>query len=172
MTCTRGCAAIAIWVFVAQLLSACSTINFLWPAAVPAPPPRPPMVPAPPAAARSFDYSTPDRVRAEIIRWFWRAGYPKIQVEALVDHARNESGFRPCAANGPNLRYTFQWSGARLGRLYQFAGARSRCPPLDKQLAFADYELRSEPNYSCFWRATTRTAALAALRRGFGHGRC
>jgi hypothetical protein len=39
-------------------------------------------------------------------------------------------------------------------------------------LAFADAELRNEPKYSCFWRTTTESAALAALRRGFGRGSC
>jgi hypothetical protein len=39
-------------------------------------------------------------------------------------------------------------------------------------LAFTDNELRNEANYSCFWQATTRSGALAALRRGFGRGRC
>ena len=54
----------------------------------------------------------------------------------------------------------------------EFAGAHGTCPSLEKQLAFANNELRNEPNYSCFWRATTKSAALSALRRGFGGGMC
>jgi len=39
-------------------------------------------------------------------------------------------------------------------------------------LAFADRELRTTPDYACFWRATTAAGALADLRRGFGRGHC
>jgi hypothetical protein len=125
--------------------------------------------PAPPPAIGPD--ASPGQVRAEIIRWFTKAGYQIPQVEAMVEHAKIESGFRPCATNGSSLRYTYQWSGARLRRLRDFAGT-SGCPTLEKQLAFADYELRNEPNYSCFWNQTTPSGALRALRRGFGHGSC
>jgi hypothetical protein len=173
MKCIRGCAATVVWILLALFMSACSSgFDFLSPAAVSPPPQQPPVAPAQPLAARAVDTATPGGVRAEIIRWFSRAGYQSIQAEALTEHAGIESGFRPCASNGSNLRYTFQWSGARLRRLDEFAGARGSCPPLEKQLAFANNELRNEPTYSCFWRATTKPAALAALRRGFGGGRC
>src|SRR6266851_5643640 len=150
MKCIRGCAATVVWISLALLMSACSSgFDFLSPAAVSPPPQQPQVAPAPTAAARPVDSATPGGVRAEI-----------------------ESGFRPCAANGSNLRYTFQWSGARLRRLDEFAGVRGSCPPLEMQLAFAHNELRNEPSYSCFWQATTKSAALAALRRGFGGGTC
>jgi hypothetical protein len=145
------------------LMSACSSEV---PVLVPPPLPQP----APPPAQRP-EPSTPGRVRAEIVRWFSAAGYRVFQAEALAEHARIESGFQPCAAGAADLRYTFQWGGTRLQRLHAFAGAR-RCPPLATQLAFADRELHDEPNYSCFWQATTKPAALAALRRGFGRGSC
>ncbi len=173
MKCIRGCAAIVVWISLALFMSACSDgFDFRFLETVPPPPQQPPIVPARPFAVPAVDYSTPGGVRAEIIKWFSRAGYQSIQIEALTEHAAIESGFRPCASNGSGLRYTFQWSGARLRRLDEFAGAHGNCPSLEKQLAFANNELRNEPNYSCFWRATTKSAALSALRRGFGGGMC
>jgi hypothetical protein len=122
---------------------------------------------APPAA----EPSSRGQVQATIYRWFLDAGYPSFQAAALVDHARIESGFNPCISGRGGLRYTYQWGGTRLQRLYEFAGTRT-CPPLAKQLAFADNELRHNPNFSCFLTSSTREAAVAALRRGFGQGRC
>lgn len=122
----------------------------------------------PPQTAES---STPGQVQTAIYRWFIQAGYPAFQAAALVDHARIESGLNPCIRGPGGLRYTYQWGGTRLQRLYEFAGTRN-CPPLVRQLAFADDELRRNPNFSCFLTASTRDAAVAALRRGFGRGRC
>jgi hypothetical protein len=122
----------------------------------------------PPPAAEP---STPGQVQTANYNWFLQAGYSPHQAAALVDHARLESGLNPCVSGRGGVRYTYQWNGTRLQRLYEFAGTRS-CPPLAKQLAFADNELRSNPNYSCFLSASTRDAAAAALRRGFGRGRC
>jgi hypothetical protein len=153
-----------VWISVILLISACSS-EVATPTVTAAPQPQP----APPPL-RS-EPSTPDRVHAELVRWFSAVGYRGFQVEALADHAKIESGFRPCAAGAAGLRYTYQWGGTRLQRLYEFAGAQ-RCPPLDTQLAFANDELRHDPKYSCFWQTTTRSAALAALRRGFGGGSC
>jgi hypothetical protein len=158
----RACAAIAVWISVTLLMSAC-TSEVVAPPVITAPPPPPP----PPHS----EPSTPGRVHAEIVRWFVAAGYPEFQAEALAEHARIESGFRPCAAGPAGLRYLFQWGGLRLRHLHEFARAHT-CPSLDTQLAFADNELRNEPNYGCFWQATTKSAAVAALRRGFGRGRC
>ncbi len=144
------------------LLAACAN-EAVAPPVMPSPPPPP--------SPQRLEPSTPNQVQAEIVRWLSTAGYHRFQAEALAEHARIESGFRPCAAGRAGLRYTFQWGGLRLRRLYEFAGSR-RCPPLDTQLAFADNELRNEPKYSCFWQTTTKSAALAALRRGFGRGTC
>jgi hypothetical protein len=153
------------WLALALLMSACSDEVVAPPVTIaPQPQSRPP---PPPVSV----FSPPNEVRAEILRWFSAAGYRGFQVEALAEHAKVESGFRPCAAGAAGLRYTYQWGGRRLEQLYDFAGER-RCPSLDAQLAFTDSELRTEPNFYCFWQTTTKSAALAALRRGFGRGRC
>lgn len=115
--------------------------------------------------------TSPNQVANAIIHYFTSAGYQRFQAEALADHARVESGFRPCAAGPGGYRYSFQWSGLRLQRLHEFAGGPG-CPSLDVQLAFTNNELRGNPNFSCFWQATDRASALRALRRGFGQGRC
>jgi hypothetical protein len=133
----------------------------------PAPPPQAEVAfPAPHPAPR-----TPAAVRAEIIRWFWTHGYKAFQISALLGHARDESGYRPCAVGPDGLRYLYQWGGTRLQRLHRFAGTNG-CPPLDTQLAFANLELRGEPKFACFWLAPTAITALSALRRGFGRGSC
>ena len=126
------------------------------------PPPVPPSVAEP---------ATSGPVQTAIYRWFLQAGYPAFQAAALVDHARIESGLNPCIGGRGGVWYTYQWGGTRLQRLYEFAGTRT-CPPLAKQLAFADDELRHNPNFSCFLTSNTRAAAVTALRRGFGRGRC
>jgi hypothetical protein len=160
----RGAGFVLLAVVGASLVGGCAT----------KPPPtiaRPVVRPPPPPAAVIPSPSTPAEVRAEIIRWFSVHGYKPFQAAALADHARAESGFRPCVDVG-DRRYTFQWSGLRLRRLIADAGAGEACPPLNKQLTFADAELRQEANYYCFWQATTETEAFRALRRGFGRGRC
>ena len=127
--------------------------------------------PPPPTSPPRPEPRTRGGVQAEIIRWFSAHGYRPSQVYALVDYVRMESNFNPCITNGRSYLYSFQWDTERARRLAAFAGTNS-CPPLEKQLAFADRELRTNPNYSCFFYAADRTTALAALRRGFGYGRC
>ena len=136
-------------------------------AELPPPPPGPP----PPAEQGPVYPPTPEEARDQIVRYFSKAGYRDFQVAALVEHARAESGFRPCAAGPAGLSYTFQWGGTRLQQLHEFAKTDG-CPQLGKQLAFADSELRHEAKFACFWSATTEQAAYAALRRGFGAGSC
>jgi len=164
----RACAAIAVWISVMLLMSACSIFENVLPVATAQIPPQPP---PPEPSPQRLEPPTPAQAYAEIVRWFSAAGYQKFQVEALAEHARTESGFRPCAAGPAGLRYTFQWGGTRLQRLHEFART-SGCPQLDTQLAFADKELRNNPRFSCFWGTTTASAAFAALRRGFGRGSC
>jgi len=160
----QASAANAAWITVILLLAACAPEVDQEPLRFPAPPPQA-QAPPPPV----IEPSTPGQVQTAIYRWFLKAGYPPFQAAALVDHARIESGLNPCIAGA--YHYTYQWSGRRLDRLYEFARTRG-CPPLAKQLAFADQELRNEPNFSCFLHTTGREEAVAALRRGFGHGRC
>jgi len=152
------------------------TATLLLAACVAGPDEQPPRFPEPPPRAQAppwpmVEPSIRGGVQTAIYRWFVNAGYPPFQALALMDHARIESGFNPCIAGPGGLRYTYQWGGARLQRLYEFAGTRS-CPPLAKQLAFADNELRGDQNFSCFLSTTTRENAVRALRRGFGLGRC
>ena len=149
-------------------MPACSLLQFAAPPPTPAPPPT---QPPPLFAPLSVSPPPPGEAGAEIVRWFSAAGYRDFQVQALVQHARAESGFRPCARGPGGYNYTFQWSGTRLRQLHEFAQT-SGCPRLDTQLAFADRELRDDPKYACFWDATTEPAAYAALRRGFGRGSC
>src|SRR5690348_12804052 len=100
MRVVRAGAAPLVWVFGALLLAAGSSGSA--PPPVAAMPPPPQSQPAP-AAARSA--ATPHAVRAEMVRWFSRAGYRRAQVDALVDYANMESGFRPCAINPAGYRY-------------------------------------------------------------------
>jgi hypothetical protein len=170
----RPSAAAAAGIFAMMSLAACSEIEFLAPPpadTVPRPLVLPPPVPAPPEATESLAPPPPAEARAETAAWFAAAGYKDFQVAALLEHARVESGFRPCVHGAGDLSYTFQWSGTRLRRLHEFARTQG-CPQLRVQLAFADQELRHEPRFSCFWAAATERAAYTALRRGFGNGSC
>jgi hypothetical protein len=151
-------------------ISACSIFEDFEPPPLetafnPLPPPPPPPIPP------SLTPPTPEEARAETVTWLSAAGYRDFQVDALVEHAKTESGFRACAAGTGDLSYLFQWGGTRLQRLHEFAHT-SGCPQLHTQLAFADKELRNDAKFSCFWEATTERAAYAALRRGFGRGSC
>ena len=160
----RGAGFVLLAVVGASLVGGCAT----------KPPPtiaRPVVRPPPPPAAVIPSPSTPAEVRAEIIRWFSVHGYKPFQAAALADHARAESGFRPCVDVG-DRRYTFQWERAATGAADRGCRRRRGVPTLNKQLTFADAELRQEANYYCFWQATTETEAFRALRRGFGRGRC
>lgn len=154
---------------VAMLLASC-TFPHGFPHG-PAPSFPPPLPPVEAVAPPLPEPQTPAEVRAEIQRWFLAHGYQRFQVAALLGHARDESGYHPCIAGPAGLHYTFQWGGTRLEDLHRFA-ADNGCPPLDKQLAFADSELRQNGKFACFWQATDAESALAALRRGFGRGVC
>jgi hypothetical protein len=163
----RTLAAVAAGFSAMLSMSACSLLEDLTPPPLStafSPLPRPP---APP----SLEPPNPDEASAEMARWFAVHGYKEFQIEALLEHARVESGFRPCAAGPGGYRYTFQWGGGRLQQLQEFAHTDG-CPQLHAQLAFADNELRYDPKFACFWDATSEPAALRALRRGFGGGSC
>lgn len=166
----RTCAAVGVWLCIALALSACGVFDALEPPPLstafnPLPPPPAPPVPG------SVGPPTPEQAQSEIVQWFHKAGYKDFQIQALVEHARTESGFRACARGPGGYNYTFQWSGTRLQQLQEFAHT-SGCPQLRAQLAFADKELKGSAKFHCFWDATTEPAAYAALRRGFGAGSC
>jgi hypothetical protein len=176
----RACAAIAVWISAMLAMSGCSLLQdlippplatALSPAPLPPAPPGPPPAPPAPPAPQSQELPSPDQARAEIWQWLMAHGYQQFQVQALLWHAQVESGFQPCAASPGGFRYTFQWGSTRLEQLHRFAHTDG-CPQLHVQLAFADWELRNDPKFSCFWGATSAPAALAALRRGFGRGSC
>ena len=153
-------------------MSACSLLQAVEPPANPgAMPPQPRPFFAAPAPPQAAIPPTPEATRAEIVNWLHTHGYQDFQIQAMVAHARTESGFRACAVGPGGYHYLFQWSSTRLEQLQRFAGY-SGCPQVDTQLAFADHELRDEPKFSCFWSATTEPAAYTALRRGFGGGSC
>jgi Phage tail lysozyme len=167
----RDCAAIVAWLSIMFALSACSLFEAAAPPTNPgAMPPQPEpffvLLPPKPAAPPA-----PEAAHAEIVDWLHKHGYQDFQIQAMVEHARTESGFRACAVGPGGYHYLFQWSSTRLEQLQKFAGY-SGCPQLDTQLAFADHELRGDPKFSCFWSATTEPAAYTALRRGFGQGSC
>ena len=169
----RSAAAIAAGIPLVLAVSACSVVEGLKPpplatAFQPQPPPAPPPLPAapePPAIAG------PQGARAEMVNFLSAKGYRDFQIDALVRHAKIESGLNACITGPGGFRYLFQWGGRRLAQLQRFANS-SGCPDIRKQLAFADQELRGEAKFACFWNATTEAGAFAALRRGFGRGSC
>lgn len=131
----------------------------------------PPATPTAPAVLAPKEPIRAPPVPEAIRAWFILSGYQPFQADALVAHAKIESGFERCVVAKSGSRYLFQWLGVRLGRLWEYAGHRG-CPSLAVQLAFANEELYHQPAFACFWRARTQATALAALRRGFGRGHC
>ncbi len=168
----RTWAAIAAWISVTHLLSACSLVerfqSVFPPSQLPPAPPGPPEQPPPP---QSLAPPSPDEAQAEMTQWLRDHGYKSFQISAILGDARDESGFNPCIQGPGGFSYTFQWAGRRLAQLHEFAHTNG-CPQLRVQMAFADWELRNQPQFACFWQATTAGEAYAALRRGFGRGSC
>ena len=167
----RNCAALAARLFMVLSLSACSLLQAA------APPTNPGQMPPQPAPFFALPQASttpppPDETQAEIARWFHEHGYKDFQIQALVQHARTESGFRACVIGPGGYHYLYQWTGTRLDQLQEFAGITEGCPQIHTQLAFADKELRNDPKFACFWNATSEPAAYTALRRGFGGGSC
>jgi hypothetical protein len=171
----RAWAVIAAWISLVPMLSACSLFQqiqqILPPSPLPPQPPIPVQPEPPPPPPESLTPPSPDEARAEIGQWLATHGYRDFQIAALLGHARDESNFNVCIRGVGDLSYTFQWGGRRLAQLHEFAHTNG-CPQLHTQLAFADWELRNEPKFGCFWSATTAAGAYAALRRGFGRGSC
>jgi hypothetical protein len=170
----RNCAAAALCAAIAFAVSGCAEIeDALNPPPLETafnPQPAPP-VPGPETPAPRLTPPGPSEARAEIVDWLTKHDYRSFQVDALLEHARVESGLQACAAGPGGYHYLFQWGGTRLQQLQRFAKT-SGCPQIHTQLAFADKELRNDPKFTCFWDATTESGAYAALRRGFGGGSC
>ena len=168
----RTAGALALAIAITLSTSACSSLI----EAIEPPPLQasiPPFPPPPPGSVRWQPAAPPQpgNTRTELASWFSANGYRDFQVAALVQLANTESGFRPCVVGPGGYHYLYQWAGTRLRQLRQFAQT-SGCPQLKTQLAFTDKELRSDPNFSCFWGAANTPAAYVALRRIFGRGSC
>jgi len=168
----RNAGAAALAIVAALCMSACSVLQELEPPPLetafhPLPVPAEPPVPIP----QSRTQPAPGSARAEIASWLSTNGYRDFQVEALLQLADTESGFRPCVIGPGGYHYLFQWGGVRLRQLREFSQT-SGCPHIRTQLAFADKELRGESKFSCFWGARDEPSAYVALRRIFGRGSC
>jgi hypothetical protein len=103
---------------------------------VPEPPPSSARMPLP-----QQRFNVPENTRDPILvergvsEWLDRQpGYPVYQKIAVIQRMRQESGFDPCAANGP-MRYLLQWRDGRLRRLYQATNSRpGACPSWLEQM--------------------------------------
>jgi hypothetical protein len=110
-----------------------------------------------------------EAVRAFMLSWFLAHNYSPLHAAAMIEQANMESGLKPCV-RARTGSWLYGWTGSRRHALAAYAGT-STCPGLETQLAFADHELRSEPAYAPFWRASAQNS-FAVLRQCFGRGRC
>ena len=110
-----------------------------------------------------------EAVRAFMLSWFVAHHYSPAQAEAMVRQAYIESNLQPCVRSSTGS-WLYGWVGTRRHALASYARTPG-CPGLETQLAFADWELRSQPAFASFWRAPPQ-AAFAVLRRCFGRGQC
>ena len=110
-----------------------------------------------------------EAVRAFMLSWFLAHNYSPAQAQAMIQQAYIESNLQPCVRSYTGS-WLYGWVGARRQALAAYAGTGG-CPSLETQLAFADQELRGEPAFSGFWRASAQNA-FSVLRRCFGYGRC
>ena len=110
-----------------------------------------------------------EAVRAFMLSWFLAHNYSPYQADAMVRQADMESALQPCSRSRSGS-WLFAWTGSRRLALARYAGTGA-CPGLEVQLAFADRDLRGEPAYAGFWRASSEKA-FPVLRRCFGRGRC
>lgn len=110
-----------------------------------------------------------EMVRAFMMSWFLAHNYSPPQAEAMVRQAYIESNLQPCVRSSMGS-WLYGWVGVRRQALAAYAGTGG-CPSLETQLSFADQELRNEPAFGAFWRASSQSA-FAVLRRCFGRGQC
>jgi hypothetical protein len=101
--------------------------------------------------------------------WLTQHSYDAPHRDAVLAYIHRESDFDFNLIERTGV-CGFQWAGARRVRVLGIG--HGRCPHWERQVEIADYELRHEPAYSCFFRATTYAGALSAIRRGFGRGHC
>ena len=101
--------------------------------------------------------------------WLTENHYDAPHRDAVLTYIRHESDFQPNLIERTGVCLA-QWAGSR--RRDVLAQGRGRCPPWQDQLERMDFELRNEPMYRCFWAAHTYAAAVSAIKRGFGQGKC
>ena len=101
--------------------------------------------------------------------WFSDHWFDPPHTRAVLTYIERESGFDPnvIVTTGACLG---QWAGSR--RKTVLAAGHGKCPPIAWQLEQIHSELWRVDAFRCFWKASTYEGALAALRRGFGRGRC
>src|SRR5438876_10088989 len=104
-------------------------------------------------------------VRAFMLSWLLSHNYSPAHADALIQQANIESALQPCV-RWRTGSWLFGWTGTRRRTLAAYAGTTG-CPSLEIQLAFADRELRGQPAYAGFWRASPQTC-FAVLRQCFG----
>jgi|ERR1051325_990716 hypothetical protein len=110
-----------------------------------------------------------EAVRAFMLSWFLAHNYSPAQAQAMIQQAYIESNLQPCVRSYSGS-WLYGWVGVRRQALAAYAGTGG-CPSLETQLTFADMELRNEPSFASFWRASAQNA-FSVLRRCFGYGRC
>jgi hypothetical protein len=110
-----------------------------------------------------------EAVRAFMLSWFMTHHYSPVQAQAMIQQAYMESNLQPCVRSSTGS-WLYGWVGTRRRALAAYAKT-ANCPGLEAQLAFADAELRGEPAFAVFWRASSQNA-FAVLRRCFGRGQC
>lgn len=139
------------------------------PPPVAAPPAAPPQAEQPPPPPRKFQQSRisvpantrdPALVEEGVKEWLaQRPDYPHFQKVAILHRMRQESGFNPCARNGP-MHHLLQWRDGRLRQLYRATNARpGSCPSWLAQLQFMDYEIKSNHRTARFFLAKNEPAA-------------
>src|ERR1051325_8863474 len=124
-----------------------------------------------------------EAVRAFMLSWFLAHNYSPAQAQAMIQQAYIESNLQPCVRSYSGS-WLYGWVGVRRQALAAYAGTGRGAPPpphpalppypgpggfpsLEPQLTFADMELRNEPSFASFWRASAQNA-FSVLRRCFG----
>lgn len=129
-------------------------------------------------------------IAALIIGWLTVHGYGAPQREALLEHARVESGWLPSIVSRHGDVGLYQWRGPRKRALLAYE--RRRVPEimtatnaspllwsdrhdrarLTAQLEFMDHEWRQMPAASAFFAAKTRAEAYRLFCRHFERRAC